>query len=218
MTMTKNLVGAVAVLLLLCGCATSRSVLAVNTAPQYQTANPEVGQAVKLNVVDARAFELRPATPDIPSLKNGEIGNTAITSRAIARKRNGYGKALGDVLLPEGQTVALVVGNAIAEGFKGAGYRIVVAGDPAYDSAVSVDATINQYWSWVDMGFWALTLNCRVDVTLTSSLSGLEQGLTTLVAPSKQAGAAFESDWQDIATTGLNELTREIIQKLPRQK
>jgi hypothetical protein len=202
--------------MLLAGCATSRSVVAVQAAPSYQSANPADGTAIKLVTTDVRKFELAPATPDIPSLKNGEITNTAITSRAIARKRNTYGKALGDVLLPEGQTVATTVESAVAAGFREAGYRVLRPGDPGFEDAVAVDAQVNQYWSWTNMG-WALTLNCRSEVTLTAPLPGMETGLNVTALADKSVQAAFESDWQDIASRGLTELTRSVSHALPRR-
>ncbi|WP_423143232.1 hypothetical protein [Pseudomonas chlororaphis] len=80
------------------GCATSRSVVGID-GPEVASGN---GQKVVINVLDERRFEADPRSADIPSLKNGEIDDKAITERAIARKRNSYGMGLGDVLLPEG--------------------------------------------------------------------------------------------------------------------
>lgn len=91
-------------LLWLSGCATTRSEISVETNDGI---NSQKGMAVRIDAVkDARVFQIKPPNPDIPSLKDDGILNKAITSRAIARKRNTYGKGLGDVLLPEGQTVA----------------------------------------------------------------------------------------------------------------
>jgi hypothetical protein len=67
-------------------------------------------------VTDRRVFEVNPRQANIPSLMNdAEIKNPAITARAVARKRGGFGKTLGDVgdvLLPEGRTVTNVVAVA----------------------------------------------------------------------------------------------------------
>lgn len=202
---------------LLGGCATSRSVVAVGTTPAYQSSNPAEGIPVKLTAIDARVFEARPATPDIPSLKNGEITNAAITSRAIARKRNGYGRALGDVLLPEGQTVADIVGSAVGASFKEAGYRVVKPGEQGFDEALPVEARINQYWSWMNPGFWTITLSCRAEVTVTAPLAGFEEGRKILATAEKSGQAAFEDDWQDVANQGLAELTRVLSREIPRQ-
>jgi PBP1b-binding outer membrane lipoprotein LpoB len=105
------------------GCATTRGVLEIETE---ESVNPASGQAVKIvQVVDQRIFEIRPPSPDIPSLKNNEINDPAITSRAIARKRNAYGKAMGDILLPEGQTIMDLVSSSLAKGLRENGYRVV---------------------------------------------------------------------------------------------
>lgn len=215
--MKMKLVMALTALVMVTGCATSRSVVSVGAQGSYNNANPAEGVAVKIETVDARTFEMKPPTPDIPSLKDGAITNQATTSRAIGRKRNGYGRALGDILLPEGQTVAQVAGDAIEHGFRQSGYRVLKTGDAGYERAISVSAKIKQYWAWVDIGFWALTLHSRAEVVLTSSLAGLESGLVVESEAQKQSGAAFETDWQDIATKGLTELTSEIAKKLPRQ-
>lgn len=208
---------AIAALVMVTGCATSRSVLTVNSAPSYNTSNPAEGVAVKLKTTDAREFQTKPPSPDIPSLKDGDIHNQSTTSRAIARKRNGYGKALGDVLLPEGQTVANLTEEAIAASFRQAGYRVLRAGDAGFDKATTVDAQIKQYWSWVTIGFWAVTMHCRAEVVVTAPLPGLSSGIRVESLSEKSLSAAFESDWQDIASQGLTKLTSDLAGKLPRQ-
>ena len=59
------------------------------------------------SVTDERIFQENPKSQDIPSLGLGGSANATeiIRKRAIGRKRNTYGKALGDILLEEGQTV-----------------------------------------------------------------------------------------------------------------
>ena len=70
------------------GCATNRGIVDVQVE---DTANPASGKAVKIvKVVDKRKFELAPGSPSTPSLKNGEVNDKSITSRAVARKRNAY--------------------------------------------------------------------------------------------------------------------------------
>ncbi len=147
------------------GCAVGRSVVPLDQVQAIQ--NPASGIAVKIkSVEDARVFEAAPKDPSTPSLQDGEIGNSAITARAIARKRGGFGKALGDILLPEGQTVAAVMQDSIGNGFRKAGYRVLQPGDQGYEQAVAVDAWVRQYWTWVNFGFWALTVHCRAEVDL----------------------------------------------------
>src|SRR6202012_1854397 len=106
-------------------------------------------------------------TPHEPSLKDDDINNKSVTSRAIGRKRSGWGEAPGDGLLPEGDSVSARVGAALADGFRQAGYRVLASGDAGYDQAVPVTATIKQYWSWEEMGF-VFGLNCRAEIELDS--------------------------------------------------
>src|SRR5690606_19720516 len=98
----------VALTIMMVGCAANRSVVDVQVPALTSTG----GQKVVIMAIDERTFETKPRSADIPSLKGGEISDTSITERAIARKRNGYGKALGDVLLPSGRTVSQLVGAA----------------------------------------------------------------------------------------------------------
>lgn len=216
MNLSKSVFVALSTMLLLCGCATSRSVVQVGTAPAYQVSNPDQGTAIRLVTTDERKFELAPATPDIPSLKDGEINNPAITARAIGRKRNTYGRALGDVLLPEGQNVAQIVGEAIANGFRGAGYRVVTEGDPDFATATPVNAKIVQFWLWIDPGFWAITVENRTELTISSVLPGFEKDFTALLTQKAPMGAVFESDWQKEATRSLNDVTQDLTNRLPK--
>ncbi|MDA7618184.1 hypothetical protein N8703_02670 [Verrucomicrobia bacterium] len=99
-----------------------------------------------MSVTDKREFQLKPPPANIPSLKNGEIEDSSIPERAIARKPNSYGKALGDILLPEGKTVMDVVENCLSMGFKENGYKVFSKGDEGYDAAIPIEVDINNFW------------------------------------------------------------------------
>src|SRR5262245_65653082 len=104
------------------GCAINRSVLKVQVQP---STDPASGQEVSImKVTDNRIFELKPAKPSTPSLKAGDVTNKAITSRAVARKRNGWGMTMGDILLPEGRTVEDLVKEALTKAFRESGYKV----------------------------------------------------------------------------------------------
>lgn len=134
-------------------CATSRSVVQIEEPDTIE--NPTEGVEVRiLEVNDKRQFEIDPPRPDIPSLANDEIDDDAITARAYARKRNTYGMALGDVLIPEGKTVADAIAKTVENGFQAAGYRVLTPVDPNYDKAADVKVDIAEFWSWFEPGFW----------------------------------------------------------------
>lgn len=158
---------AAGVLVLLSGCATSRSYLRLDL-PQAQAASADGKAAVIDKVVDQRVFESDPGDPSTPSLKKGSRYALDPEQRklAIARKRGGFGHALGDVLLENGQTVETIMHDIVADGLRQQGYRVVRSGVAPAD-AVHINVAIRQFWAWFTPGFWAATIEARLD-TLVS--------------------------------------------------
>lgn len=192
--------------LALVGCATSRGTLDVGVA---LPSNPSSGLAVRAPVVeDARHFEARPPDPSIPSLKNpGEIGDEAITSRAIARKRNGYGKALGDILLPEGESVEGVAGDAIVRAFRSAGYRVLSPSDPGYAGAIPVSARIDQFWAWVTPGFWAMAIEFETRMNVTCDIGRFADGEEVRGYIRLKSAAVSSEKWRTTIERGLDDFS-----------
>lgn len=96
-----------ALCVILAGCATSRSEIKL-VAPAASTVQAATGQVVVIrSVKDERVFEQEPRNPSTPSLglDGANKASVELKLRAIGRKRNGYGKALGDVVLEGNQTV-----------------------------------------------------------------------------------------------------------------
>lgn len=181
--------------------------------------NPAQGVAVKLGTIeDLRTFVLDPKDPETPSLGDAdEIKNPAITSRAIGRKRSGYGMAMDDVMLPEGQTVAGVFHDAVTNALRRSGYRVLSQGDPGYDEAAAVDVKIMRYWSWFTPGFWTVSVSNRAEAEVKSPLKGLEAGVTVNGAAEKHGMAMFESDWQDVAGKALADFEKNLQARLVQQ-
>lgn len=169
MKLSLMVLGALSLLALFSsGCATSRGILDVRIP---DTPNMEYTTSVKITkVTDSRKFELKPNSAAIPSLKDGQINNDAITSRAIARKRNAFGKAMGDILLPEGRRVEDLAKEAVQEALKKRGYSIAERNTPEYAKAVPVEVDIRQFWSWGTPSFWAFKLEFEAIVTIKSKV------------------------------------------------
>lgn len=204
-------IGVVACLLvLIVGCATNRSEIDVKV-PQLDQANiaPGNGKKVYITAVDERVFEINPRKADIPSLKNDEITVRSITERAVARKRNGYGKGLGDVLLPSGRTLSALVSESVASAYRQAGYEVV--GDSGAPDAAAVKVRIVEFWSWFSPGFLYVTVNNKSRLSIeTEGGSGLE--VVTLKSDGMQA--VTENDWKEITEAGLQEIMQETAKKL----
>ncbi|CAN5797479.1 hypothetical protein BH11PSE3_BH11PSE3_22170 [soil metagenome] len=199
---------AIAAMALTSACAVSRSEITV--APPVST-QPAGGVAVVVAPIDARQFEVAPAAPSIPSLKEpAQITDKQITSRAVARKRNGYGMALGDVLLAPPQTVASLVGTAVTAGLRDSGYRVLEPSDPEYASAPKVNMKIVQFWTWVQPGFAQIRLDSVTQLVLDGNLPALFAPVTVSVNDNKGYGAIFESDWAPFIAGTLTKVREQV--------
>jgi len=195
-------------LLCLSGCATSRSVLQVSL-PESTAAVPQLGRQVLITAVtDRRVFEESPKTQDIPSLGFGGAAEAtaAMKLRAIGRKRNTYGKALGDILLAENQTVETVARGALEKSLRELGYEVIA--DPALAGAgvLRIEAGIDRFWTYMTPGFWAIRLSADIATTLT--LSGGELGGGERVVAVKYEGSyqvATDGNWQEVVDKALAE-------------
>jgi hypothetical protein len=166
--------------------------------------------AVVVDPIDARKFEVAPATPSIPSLKEAsQIGNAQFTSRALARKRNGYGAAMGDVLLTPPQTVSSLIGGAVKAGLRDSGYRILEPNDPGYDIASKVNVRIVEFWTWVTPGF-SIKLDNATELVLEGNLSRLATPVAISVRDTKGYGAIFESDWAPFIASVLAKVRQQV--------
>ncbi len=194
--------------LLASGCATTRGEINLRVLPP---ANPTSGAPVKIaQVKDRRVFQINPRDPSIPSLMDDEINNTGITGRAIARKRGGFGKALGDILLPEGQTVPKLVGDALTRAFRESGYRVLQPEDNGYAEASAITADIDQFWAWFTPGFWAITLEFRADVRIQGEIGPFQTG-NSVQGSARESGMAATSDtWKAVVDKGVEDLIRNL--------
>lgn len=199
----------------LAGCATGRDVI----APKFEAAaNPAQGVPVRIEKVqDARDFQVKPGSPSIPSLMDDNLADEAIKSRAIARKRNGYGMALGDILVPEGQTVAKLTETVIARAFRENGFRVVSATDADYARATPVNVRINKLWTWLEMGF-VLGVASNYEVVLTGPIAPLQQGLTVNGQIRETALVVTESVWTGIISKTLEDMYTNLKGKLAAAK
>jgi hypothetical protein len=199
----------------LSACALDRSVLDVRAPDAAGAPPPAAGVAKIVEVRDRRSFEVNPSDPSRPSLGSAdEIRDPAITARAIGRKRNTYGQALGDVVLPEGRTVAELVRDGARRALQDKGWAVVEPSSPDYARALPLALDVDQFWSWFTPGFAAITVRFVALVEM--------RGEQLVGATSSQAAAtaqyeglaATESVWTDVLTRGIAELTTRMRDRL----
>lgn len=190
------------------GCATNRGVLDVETVVDE---NPETGVAVKFaRISDNREFFMDPPQANMPSLKGGEIGDEAITSRAIARKRNSFGQALGDILLPEGDTVTGLVEEQLTDSFRDSGYRVVEESDADFANAIPLEVDIDKFWGWFQPGFWQIKLQYETVIRIQGPLDPYVSGKTYENKTELGAQSASGKNWLRAIQLNLDEITDDV--------
>lgn len=193
--------GVLLAVLVMTGCATSRSEIRLSAAPAPGAA-ASGSEVVIRSIEDVRVFEEAPAHPGTPSLGWGGAGAAPaeVKSRAIGRKRNTYGRALGDVLLEQGDSVVAVVRQHLASALSSSGYRVVEASQ-ASPNALQLDVRIDKFWAWFQPGFLQITLNG--DIATQLSFEGHSQPYSVSVAAQDKRQAAHDRAWVEILDMAL---------------
>lgn len=192
------------------GCATSRSVISVDQPSAGSNYHGESGSVNIRVVTDNRQFEEAPKTPSIPSLglEGSAAASQEIKRRAIGRKRNSYGQALGDVLLPEGQSVEELIKLNTTSAFQDSGWKVIT--DPQADRTVEI--VIEEFWAWVRPGFWAITVNANIKTGLNFTQESDKLAVEIHVEQPK----SFVGDqaWKEIIELALKNYRKELLLKL----
>lgn len=191
------------------GCATSRGVMSLDVPKEGQVGSQKAGPGVFIrSVKDARVFEDNPRDPSIPSLKGGMSKNPEeLRNRAIARKRNGYGKALGDIVLPEDRNVELIVRDLLRSSFAGLGYRI--ADDDKEPGTVVVDASVEKFWSWFTPGFWTISVEAEILTNVAIQKNGKADQAAIKGYAGIKGQAASTSSWKKVYRAAMDEYVED---------
>ena len=192
------------------GCATSRGQVSLTVPASDKVTAPNGMQIHVRSVSDKRIFEAAPKSPEIPSLDPSEPDSADIRRRAVARKRNTFGKGLGDILLQEGQTVESVVADSLRQALTEEGYSVVGSNpNPPKDLRI-IDVEINKFWSWMNPGFWAITLSTEIDTGMTVHGPSGSQKKTISVKAADHFQTGFDSNWVSVMHAALKDYINEV--------
>jgi hypothetical protein len=163
-------------------------------------------------VKDERIFEQAPKEASTPSLgfEGADKATAETKTRAIGRKRGGYGKAMGDVLLQSGQTVESVIRENLSAALVQAGYQVKNE-NTAGQSPLVIEVHIKQFWAWFQPGFWAITLNANIGTDLI--VSGAQSPISINSHTEVNRQAATESAWMDIIDKALEDYRAQVVAK-----
>jgi len=201
-------------ILTLTSCATNRSVL--NVTPEEPLPSTFLNKsAVIRSTTDARQFMDKPPTPDIPSLGQGGVlkHNSELRSRAIGRKRNGYGKALGDVFLEENNSVQNLVINTLTNVLNKYGYKIYNVNSSYPQDTIFIDITINKFWSWIDIGFWSIGVEAEIDTDVSITYDD-NKTKSISARTSNRVMAATDSAWKETIDLVLQDYKKSAAEEL----
>ena len=207
----------VAAIVLLAGCATSRSTIDVPSGASQNApvAAPSNGKVVYIDTVqDKRDFQENPSSPNIPSLDPSEASSDSIKLRAIGRKRNTFGKALGDFLLKEGTTVESLTSSAVRRAFTEEGYKVLDNPSQMAPDVGVVHVDITQFWTWMNPGFWALTISSEISTNVNLKEGTNNRQIEVQVKSADHFQTGIEGNYIQVITDALNLYVEELKRKL----
>jgi hypothetical protein len=200
------------------GCATH---ITFDVQPTQMPPASAKGFVKIAEVRDNRRFEVAPKDPFMPSLQNpGEVNSGAITSRTIGRQRDSNGKAWGNVFLPDGRTVELVVREAVTEALAELGYAVVDVRSPQFEKALPMQVDIEQFWTWFTprplfLGGGSVEFR-GVLVLKAEALIGRKEVIASGYAIGKSVASAEAglpstgSEWRNVVVAGVDDLVTSL--------
>jgi uncharacterized lipoprotein YajG len=184
-----------ALMLLLAGCATNRGYMTLRT-PEAAAGDQIAGKTAVIEaVVDKRVFVVDPPEPSTPSIKEGKKYelNADERKKVIARKRNGYGMAIGDILLEDGNTVETLTRDLVEKGLRKRGYAIG-SGDAA--GAIKIKVDIAKFWAWFTPGFFSVAMEAQLDTALTVTGAAGERKVDVAAYGINKGQTGREDNWR----------------------
>lgn len=195
------------------GCAVNRGTMSLDVGSA--DAAPAGGTPVYIDqIVDQRVFEDAPRDPSTPSLKGGKGSSESdeIKAKAVARKRNGYGMAMGDILLEGDQTVVGVMRELLREAFQQAGYRVVGDRSELGAQGLEVDAEIEKFWAWFTPGFWSVAMESQIETVLSVTDGGASREVEVRAYGENRGQTGREGNWIEAYRRGFEDYKAKLGQ------
>ena len=149
------------------------------TVPSAKNRVSATGRTILLrSVTDNRKFEDRPQSANIPSLAATLARTTPRQkSLAVARARDGYGKARHNIFMAPSQPVEAIVRQVVANALTAKGYTVVSKTAQAGKNALVADVSIGRFWGYINIagGAWGggrMTMEGEMTTVLTINDGG----------------------------------------------
>jgi hypothetical protein len=127
---------------------------------------PTHGKVYIAAVTDDREFQNKPSDPSVPSI-DGDVTKLSAEAKdqMIGRQRNTWGKAMGDIALPAGDTVTKRMRLLVEQGLMRKGYES--SSDP--NAPYVVNVSVKEFWAWTTPGMWTLTFEAKLSCTIVET-------------------------------------------------
>lgn len=199
------------------GCSSAPRRYALDISIPQQSNLAQGRTVVIAEVRDSRRFaDNESVAKDAASqqLAAGDADDPSVTARALGQARHPTGMLAAEYLLPAGRTVADLTRDALANGFRLAGIRVLASNDPVAPEAIPIDAEVVRFWFW-NTGSWVFTIHFEADVLVRGALRPFDlerivEGRATLQDPF----AVGSSQFTNVMAKGLENLTEQVARSI----
>ncbi len=174
------------------GCVVGRRTMDL-PIPTFQAFGKGKGTIAVTTVTDDRKFQNKPSDPSTPSI-DGDVNSMSAQQKSmmIGRQRNGFGKALGDIALPAGDSVQKKTKLLVEEALRARGYTVTSGASSPNTASISVD----EFWAWFSPGMWTLSFEARITCALTLRKDGHSETVTVRGYGLNHGQVAKDANWQ----------------------
>lgn len=161
-------------------------------AVDYQNDVTADGDIFIASITDDRVFEEGSGDPSVPSV-NGDLDAFTAEQRAklIGRQRNTWGKAMGEVALPDGGTVQEAVERLLNEGLQSRGYNVTSSDTGGARLSASTEA----FWAWSTPGMFSVSFEAKIECKLTLTVDGQTQQYSVKGYGINKGQVASDANW-----------------------
>ena len=198
--------------LFLTGCVVGRRTVDLPVTQLGGTA-PSKGSIYVGEIADARHFENKPKDASTPSIDGdvNAVGKEQLGTM-IGRQRNTYGKAMGDIALPAGDSVAKRARALVEEGLRRHGYAI--ATDAATPNTATVQ--IDEFWAWFTPGMWTISFESNISCKLTITKDGVAKTFTVRGYAINKGQVASDANWQLAYRKAFDDFLEKLVVELKK--
>lgn len=196
------------------GCVVGRRTVSL-PIPSAGAPVPSKGSVYLESVTDARTFQNKPPAPSTPSV-DGDVTALSAEQKSvfIGRQRNGYGKAMGDIALPAGETVQKRMTALFEEALRRRGYSL--ASDPSAPTTANI--VIDEFWAWFTPGFLAVTFESRVTCKFSLKTAGGAQAFLVTGHGNNVGQVASDANWQLAYQRAFEDFLTQLDRELEKVK